>query len=354
MSAVTELVVGLGSCGIAAGARQVHEALVAELAARGLKIPVTSTGCIGACHREPLVEVRTEGGERFLYGDLDAEKVRQVVEAHVVGGSPVQELLIPEDYPYLARQRKIVLANCGVIDPESLEDYLAAEGYQALRKVLTSMTPEQVIAEVQTSGLRGRGGAGFSTGLKWSLARASPAGQALPGVQRGRGGPGGLHGPLPAGERPARRAGGHGHRGLRHRRGRGLHVRARRVPAGHQAPGDRHPAGQGEEAARAAHPGNRLQLRHPREGGRRGLRLRRGDGPDELHRGQARHAHAAPALPRGARAVGRPDQHQQRGDLRQRARTSCARAGRSTPSWARPRARAPRSSPWPARSSTGA
>jgi len=176
MSAVTELVVGLGSCGIAAGARQVYEALLAELAARGLKVPVTSTGCIGACHREPLVEVRTVGG-RFLYGDLNPEKVKQLVEVHVVGGSPLQELLIPEDYPYLARQRKIVLANCGVIDPESLEDYLAAEGYQALRKALTSMTPEQVIAEVQTSGLRGRGGAGFPTGLKWSLARASRPGK---------------------------------------------------------------------------------------------------------------------------------------------------------------------------------
>ena len=78
MSAVTELVVGLGSCGIAAGARQVHEALVAELAARGLNVPVSSTGCIGACHREPLVEVRTVGG-RFLYGDLDAGKVKKLV-----------------------------------------------------------------------------------------------------------------------------------------------------------------------------------------------------------------------------------------------------------------------------------
>jgi NADH-quinone oxidoreductase subunit F len=176
MSAVTELVVGLGSCGIAAGARQVHEALVAELAARGLKVPVTSTGCIGACHREPLVELRTAGG-RFLYGDVDAEKAKLLVEEHLVGGRPVQELLIPEDYPYLARQRKIVLANCGVIDPERIEDYLDVEGYQALRKALTSMTPEEVIAEVQASGLRGRGGAGFPAGLKWSLARSSRPGK---------------------------------------------------------------------------------------------------------------------------------------------------------------------------------
>jgi len=177
MSAVTQLVVGLGSCGIAAGARQVHETLVAELSARGLKVPVTATGCIGACHREPLVEARTAEGGRFLYGDLDAEKVKRLVAEHVAGGSPVEELLIPADYPYLARQRKIVLANCGVIDPESLEDYLAVEGYQALRQVLSSLSPQQVIAEVQASGLRGRGGAGFPTGLKWSLARASRPGK---------------------------------------------------------------------------------------------------------------------------------------------------------------------------------
>ncbi len=173
MSAVTELVVGLGSCGIAAGAHQVQESLVQELAARGLKVPVTVTGCIGACHREPLVEVREEGGGSYLYGDLDAEKVRRVVAEHLLEGRPVAEWLIPRDYPYLALQKKIVLANCGLIDPENIDDYLAVQGYQALRKVLSSMKPEQVIREVELSGLRGRGGAGFSTGIKWSLARAA-------------------------------------------------------------------------------------------------------------------------------------------------------------------------------------
>jgi NADH-quinone oxidoreductase subunit F len=173
MSAVSELVVGLGSCGIAAGAHQVHESLIQELDARGLKVPVTATGCIGACHREPLVEVREEGGASYLYGDLDSEKVHRVVAEHLLEGRPVAELLIPWDYPYLALQKKIVLANCGVIDPENIDDYLAVEGYQALRKALTDMTPGEVIREVELSGLRGRGGAGFSTGIKWSLARAA-------------------------------------------------------------------------------------------------------------------------------------------------------------------------------------
>jgi NADH-quinone oxidoreductase subunit F len=175
--AVKEIAVGLGSCGIAAGARQVYETLREELERSGLAVPVSTTGCIGACHREPLMEVRLEDGSRFLYGELDADRIRRVVEQHLIGGAPVEEYLIPAGYPYLARQMKIVLANCGVINPESVEDYLAAGGYAALRKAITSMSPEQVIEEIKSSGLRGRGGAGFPTGLKWSLARASRGGR---------------------------------------------------------------------------------------------------------------------------------------------------------------------------------
>ncbi len=175
--AVKEIAVGLGSCGIAAGARQVYETLQEELERSGLAVPVSTTGCIGACHREPLIEVRLEDGSRFLYGELDADRIRRVVEQHLIGGAPVEEYLIPAGYPYLARQMKIVLANCGVINPESVEDYLAAGGYAALRKAIISMSPEQVIEEIKSSGLRGRGGAGFPTGLKWSLARASRGGR---------------------------------------------------------------------------------------------------------------------------------------------------------------------------------
>ncbi len=171
--AVKEIVVGLGSCGIAAGARQVYETLEQELAERELSIPVSATGCIGACHREPQIEVRLDDGSRFLYGDLDAEKTRRVVEEHLIGGIPITELIIPEDYEYLAKQKKIVLANSGVINPESIEDYLAVEGYSSLRKAVTSMSPEEVIECIKRSGLRGRGGAGFPTGVKWGFARAN-------------------------------------------------------------------------------------------------------------------------------------------------------------------------------------
>jgi NADH-quinone oxidoreductase subunit F len=163
----------LGSCGIASGAREVYDTLQDELSRRKLPISLSITGCIGACHREPQIEVRQEDGGRFLYGELDPDKTVRVVEEHLVGGHPVEEYLIPSDYPYLSNQKKIVLANSGVINPESIEDYLAADGYEALRKAVTEMSPEEVIEEIKRSGLRGRGGAGFPTGVKWSFARAS-------------------------------------------------------------------------------------------------------------------------------------------------------------------------------------
>ncbi len=171
MSARAEVAVGMSSCGIAAGARAVFEALSKDVKARDLPFDVVATGCNGACHAEPLVEVRSPDGRKFLYRNIDEAKARSIVESHLAGGTPIAELLVPDDYPYMTRQRRIVLCNCGVIDPESIEQYMARGGYTALRKVLTSMTPEAVISEVKTSGLRGRGGAGFSTGQKWQFAR---------------------------------------------------------------------------------------------------------------------------------------------------------------------------------------
>jgi NADH-quinone oxidoreductase subunit F len=168
-----EVAVGMSSCGIAAGARVVLESLKSDVAAKNLPWAVVSTGCNGACHREPLVEVRQSDGRTFLYGNVDEAGARRIVAEHLAGGVPASDLLVPPDYPYLARQKRIVLANCGVIDPESIDEYLARDGYAALRKVLAGMAPDQVIAEIAASGLRGRGGAGFSTGMKWSFARTA-------------------------------------------------------------------------------------------------------------------------------------------------------------------------------------
>jgi NADH-quinone oxidoreductase subunit F len=168
---VKEVVVGLGSCGIAAGAREVFDALKQGVARRELDVRVSATGCIGACHREPIIEVRSADGGRRLYGEMNLKRALAFLEQGFREDS--EELAkhrLGETGAFFEKQHKIVLRNSGVIDPESLKDYLACGGYEALRKALISLRPEDVIAEVKASGLRGRGGAGFPTGTKWGFA----------------------------------------------------------------------------------------------------------------------------------------------------------------------------------------
>jgi NADH-quinone oxidoreductase subunit F len=171
-----QVLVGLASCGVAAGAAQVNEALIEALSP--YDVPVKGTGCIGMCHAEPLVEIIDAQGKHYMYGKVTADRAKKIVESHVLLGQPVDEWLIIgggacEGEKYLEKQKRIVLRNCGHIDPESIEDYIAAGGYKAIEKAL-KMTPEQVIEEVLKSGLRGRGGAGFPTGMKWQLTRQVP------------------------------------------------------------------------------------------------------------------------------------------------------------------------------------
>ncbi len=132
MSARAEVAVGMSSCGIASGARVVFETLRKDVADRGLPVDVVETGCVGACHAEPLVEVRQADGKKYLYGNVDEARAHSIVAAHLAGGSPVADLLIPDDYTYLARQKRIILSNCGVINPESIDQYTARDGYSAL------------------------------------------------------------------------------------------------------------------------------------------------------------------------------------------------------------------------------
>ena len=172
--------VGLASCGIAAGGQRVYDALKASLIANGLKnIELRRTGCMGMCYSEVLVEVFPPQGRRVFYRNVTPEQVQRIVEEHIIGGEPVAAWVIPADEidNLLSKQKRIVLRNCGIIDPESIDDYLAAGGYKALEKVLHSMSPQEVIDEVTRSGLRGRGGAGFPTGVKWGFARKSPGSQ---------------------------------------------------------------------------------------------------------------------------------------------------------------------------------
>ena len=172
--------VGLASCGIAAGGRKVYDTLKASLNDHGLKnVELRRTGCMGMCYSEVLVEVFPPQGRRVFYRNVTPEQVQRIVEEHLIGGNPVTEWVIPADEidNLLSKQRRIVLRNCGIIDPESIDDYLEAGGYKAMEMVLHSMSPQEVIDEVTRSGLRGRGGAGFPTGVKWGFARKSPGSQ---------------------------------------------------------------------------------------------------------------------------------------------------------------------------------
>ena len=175
------VVVGLATCGIAAGGIEVRDAIAGELKKRRLDVELAETGCIGYCFAEVLVSVEKEGMPTVTYRDVTPDAVPDLIERHLVEGRIYKEraLLIegrktPES-DFLKRQKRIVLRNCGVINPESIDDYIEAGGYLGLRRAL-GMPPERVRREVLDSGLRGRGGAGFPTGQKWEFcARAAGA-----------------------------------------------------------------------------------------------------------------------------------------------------------------------------------
>jgi NADH-quinone oxidoreductase subunit F len=169
---VQRVVIGLGSCGLAAGGQAVYERFAALLGAQPNGTLLQQTGCIGLCYREVLVEVRDGAGRRTLYGEVTPERADRIVAEHVRQGRIVAEWAVDTDEAF-RKQRRIVLRNCGAIDPASLEEFRARDGYRALERVLAAMTPAQVIEAIADSGLRGRGGAGFPTGTKWRLARAA-------------------------------------------------------------------------------------------------------------------------------------------------------------------------------------
>ena len=155
---------------IAAGCLSAHsdalkEAFTKEVKKRGLEheCKVKGVGCLGLCAQAPLVS--TENGNTLYHG-VTPEDVAEIIDS--LDSKPVKRLQIPLDIPFFSRQTKIVLENCGRIDPERIEDYIAAGGYTALVKALSEMSPAEVISQVTRSGLRGRGGAGYPAGLKWS------------------------------------------------------------------------------------------------------------------------------------------------------------------------------------------
>ncbi len=174
---MTKVIVGLGTCGIAAGAEDTLRALRGALGDGAAGLEVARTGCIGMCYQEPLVEIRDDAGRRHLYGHVSPDRVGRIVSEHLGEGKPVEEWLVWSDdgegseADFLGKQVRIALRNCGNINPEEIDDYVATGGYQALRSVLDGNDPDGLITRMVESGLRGRGGAGFLTGLKWRFTR---------------------------------------------------------------------------------------------------------------------------------------------------------------------------------------
>ena len=168
------IVVGQGSCGLAAGAGAVYTALEEKLRANAVA-SLSITGCIGICYLEPIVDVYAEDGKLYRCVQVKPENAETIVNAVAQKDySLLSELVIQEDdAQFLSKQTRIALRHCGIINPESIDDYVADDGYNALEKVLKTMTPEQVIEEIKVSGLGGRGGAGFPTWFKWNAARQS-------------------------------------------------------------------------------------------------------------------------------------------------------------------------------------
>ncbi len=173
-----KILVGMSTCGMSAGAKDTYAELESLLPENN-RDELTITGCIGMCFREPLVEIR-EDQTRTIYGDVNPKRAAEIFEKHIVGGREIPEYVIYKtekdkavsgsELSFLADQQRIVLRNCGLINPESLEDYESRGGYQATRKAIEELAPEEIVEEMKTSGIRGRGGAGFPTGLKWSFA----------------------------------------------------------------------------------------------------------------------------------------------------------------------------------------
>ena len=185
-SAKPRILIGMGTCGIAAGAEDIMTALKTELTSNRIEAEIIPVGCIGLCFAEPLFEIVKTGMPSILYGYLTKEIVGEIIRDYLVGNNPRPDLAlvtrgtfpirdIPNftELPALKGQIRIALRNCGNIDPTNIDHFVANGGYEGLARAL-EMTPQQVIDEVKKSGLRGRGGAGFPTGSKWQFCHDSP------------------------------------------------------------------------------------------------------------------------------------------------------------------------------------
>ena len=171
------IIVGEGSCGIAAGAASVYDALAKKLeSANPTGAELGITGCIGMCYLEPIVDIYDDEGELHRLVSLKESDADIIYEAVCKNDLSLLESIgiKPEDEEFLSKQTRVALRDCGLIDPTNIDDYVSHNGYEAIKKILTTgMTPDDVIEQIDISGLKGRGGAGFSTAFKWRAAKAS-------------------------------------------------------------------------------------------------------------------------------------------------------------------------------------
>ncbi|MBM3701199.1 MAG: FAD-binding protein, partial [Actinobacteria bacterium] len=183
----TRVYIGMSTCEIAAGSKAVWDIFTGEIKEKGITdIQLKQKGCAGRCNLEPTVEVLQQGKVPFKYINVDENKARDIFKKHIIENNVESQKRTEDtltdpfmltdrskfvfgDVDFFRKQKRITLRNCGIIDPESMDDYLSVRGYEGLAKILTDYTPDKVIDEVTKSGLRGRGGGGFPTGLKWKL-----------------------------------------------------------------------------------------------------------------------------------------------------------------------------------------
>lgn len=177
--------VGVATCGLAAGAGEVIEAIEDELKKLNLNVKIINVGCIGCCYAEPIIDIQKPGKPRILYNYVTPDKAREIIRDYIVNDNPRPDLAmgtigkeivedIPKffELPYYKLQVRLATENCGTIDPRDIDQYIANGGFEGLRKAF-SMKSDDVIEEVKKSGLRGRGGAGFPTGVKWGFCRGA-------------------------------------------------------------------------------------------------------------------------------------------------------------------------------------
>ena len=183
--------VGAGTCGLAAGAGKTLAAIRKELSNKGIDAEVVEVGCVGLCSAEPIVDIQLPGRARLMFTSVMEENAAQMVD--VISGKIPKELLLGQyrtketrqweklpymdEHPFFKPQTRLVLKNCGVIDPGSINEYIARGGYRAFADTIKTMTPEELCQVVEESGLRGRGGGGFPTGKKWKIALNAISGQ---------------------------------------------------------------------------------------------------------------------------------------------------------------------------------